>query len=300
MMPGVSEMRRRAGTLRLYSPFLAAPAFALYVLFFLLPAVIGFWFAFTDWNMYLSKVSFNGLANFRRMFADSISGLAVRNTLLFSVLTTAGKNVIGLGLALALNRALRTRNALRAVFFAPSVLSYIVIGLLFSSILHPDGLLNASLRAVGLGALAQSWLGTRATVMYAVSAVEIWQWSGFHMAIYLAGLQGIPRELGEAATIDGARPLRTFFSLTLPLIIATFNVNLVLSLIGGFKVFEMVFILTNGGPGTASEVISTQIYRAFGNGEWGYGTAMNLVLFLFITLIALTVVNLLRRREVEL
>jgi raffinose/stachyose/melibiose transport system permease protein len=120
------------------------------------------------------------------------------------------------------------------------------------------------------------------------------------MAIYLAGLQAIPKEYGEAALIDGAGPVRKFFSLTLPMIIATFNVNLVLSLIGGFKVFELVFILTNGGPGTSSEVINTQIYRAFGNGEWGYGTAMNLVLFLFITLIALTILNLLRRKEVEL
>jgi raffinose/stachyose/melibiose transport system permease protein len=291
-------MRRR--TLRLYNPLLVAPGFALYLVFFLVPAAIGFWFAFTSWNMYVPGVPFNGLANFRRMFADSISALAIRNTLIFSVVTTAGKNILGLGLALALNRALRSRNALRAVFFAPSVLSYIVIGLLFSSILHPDGLLNAFLRSVGLSSLTRSWLATRSLVMYTISAVEIWQWSGFHMAIYLAGLQSIPREFGEAVLIDGAGPVRKFFSLTMPLIIATFNVNLVLSLIGGFKVFEMVFILTNGGPGTASEVINTQIYRAFGNGEWGYGTAMNLVLFIFITLLALTVLNLLRRREVEL
>jgi raffinose/stachyose/melibiose transport system permease protein len=293
-------MRSRTSAARLYNPLLVAPGFLLYLVFFLVPAVIGFWFAFTNWNMYLPTIEFTGLANFRRMFADRISALAIRNTLLFSVATTVGKNVLGLALALALNQAIRTRSALRAVFFAPSVLSYIVIGLLFSSILHPDGLLNAALRAVGLGSLASSWLSARGMVMYTISAVEIWQWAGFHMAIYLAGLQSIPREYGEAVLIDGAGPIRKFFSLTLPLIIATFNVNLVLSLIGGFKVFELVFILTNGGPGTASEVINTQIYRAFGNGEWGYGTAMNLVLFAFITVVALTVLNLLRRREVEL
>ena len=284
----------------MYNPLLVAPGLALYVIFFLVPVVIGFWFAFTDWNMYLPGITFNGLENFRRMFTDRISALAIRNTLVFSVVTTVGKNALGLGLALALNQALRSRNALRAVFFAPSILSFIVIGLLFSSILHPDGLLNGFLGAIGLGGLARSWLATRGLVMYTISAVEIWQWSGFHMAIYLAGLQSIPKEFGEAALIDGASPARKLVSLTLPLIIATFNVNLVLSLIGGFKVFEMVFILTNGGPGTASEVVNTQIYRAFGNGEWGYGTAMNLVLFAFITVVALTVLNLLRRREVEL
>ncbi len=290
----------KSRSLRLYSPLLLAPGFGLYLVFFLVPAAIGFWFAFTDWNMDLAHISFNGLANFRRMFADRISALAIRNTLVFSVVTTAGKNILGLGLALALNQALRSRTALRAVFFAPSILSLIVVGLVFSSILHPEGLLNAFLGSIGLSSLTRSWLATRGLVMYTIGAVEIWQWAGFHMAIYLAGLQSIPREYREAVLIDGAGPLRRFLSLTMPLIIATFNVNLVLSLIGGFKVFELVFILTNGGPGTASEVINTQIYRAFGNGEWGYGTAMNLVLFGFITLLALTVLNLLRRREVEL
>jgi raffinose/stachyose/melibiose transport system permease protein len=285
---------------RLYNPLLVAPGFLLYLVFFLVPVVIGFYFAFTNWNMYLSSIDFTGLANFKRMFADRISSLAIKNTFIFALTTTVGKNVIGLALALALNQAIRSRNALRAVFFAPSVLSYIVIGLLFSSILHPDGLLNAFLRVIGLGSVGRSWLATRGLVMYTISAVEIWQWAGFHMAIYLAGLQSIPKEYREAVRIDGAGPIRTFFSLTLPLIISTFNVNLVLSLIGGFKVFELVFILTNGGPGTASEVINTLIYRAFGNGEWGYGTAMNLVLFVFITIVALTVLNALRRREVEL
>jgi raffinose/stachyose/melibiose transport system permease protein len=296
---GVARLKAR-GAGRFYSPLFVTPAFALYVLFFLVPVVIGFWYAFTDWNMYLDRISFNGLANFRRMFTHRITSLAVRNTLLFSVVTTIGKNIFGLALALALNQALRSRNVIRTIFFAPSVLSYIVIGLLFSSILHPSGLLNAGLAAVGLGGLARSWLADRMIVMYSVSAVEIWQWAGFHMAIYLAGLQSIPRELGEACRIDGAGPWQRLWRVTLPLIVPTFNVNLVLSLIGGFKVFEQIYILTNGGPGTASQVVSTQILEAFGNGEWGYGTAVNLALFLFITLIALTVLNLLRRREVEL
>jgi raffinose/stachyose/melibiose transport system permease protein len=161
----------RKGSLRLYSPVLVAPAFALYVVFFLAPVVIGFWFAFTDWNMYLPRATFNGLANFTRMFTDRISSLAIRNTLVFSVVTTIGKNAIGLGLALALNQALRSRNALRAVFFAPSILSLIVIGLIFSSILHPEGLLNSFLSAVGLGFLGQGWLAERGIVMYTISAV---------------------------------------------------------------------------------------------------------------------------------
>lgn len=284
---------------RFYSPLLVAPGFSIYLVFFLVPVIMGFYYAFTNWNMFLPKIDFNGLANFTRMFTSGIPNRAVKNTLIFAVVTTVGKNVIGLLLALGMNRAVAGRNVLRAVYFAPSVLSYIVIGLLFSSILHPDGLLNAFLRTIGLHAWTHSWLANKNIVMFTISGVEIWQWAGFHMAIYLAGLQSIPREFGETCTIDGASPAQEFFHITMPLIVPTLNVNLVLSLIGGFKVFELVYILTNGGPGTASEVINTQIYRAFGNGEWGYGTAMNLILFLFITAIALTVLNVLRRHEVE-
>lgn len=284
----------------LYHPLLVAPGFLLYLVFFLVPVVVGFYYAFTDWNMFLDRISFNGLANFRRMFVDPISSHALLNTLTFGVTTTVGKNLFGLALALALNQAVRTRNLLRAVFFSPAVLSLIIVGLLFSSILYPEGILNVFLRAIGLGALARSWLADRTIVMYTISFVEIWQWSGFHMAIYLAGLQAIPKEYVEASVIDGVSWWQKFWRITMPLIISTFNINLVISLIGGFKVFDLIFILTNGGPGRASEVINTQIYRVFGNGEWGFGTAMNLVLFLFITLIALTVLNLLRRREVEL
>ncbi|HET6485536.1 MAG TPA: sugar ABC transporter permease [Spirochaetia bacterium] len=291
-------MRNRRPSL--YHPLLVAPGFLVYSVFFLLPVVVGFYYAFTDWNMYLDRISFNGFTNFRRMFVDPISAGSLSHTLIFAVCTTIGKNVFGLALALALNQAVRTRNTLRAVFFSPAVLSLIVVGLLFSSILYPDGILNVFLRTVGLGALARSWLADRTIVMYTISFVEIWQWSGFHMAIYLAGLQAIPKEFIEASVIDGVNGWQKFARITMPLIISTFNINLVISLIGGFKVFDLVFILTNGGPGRASEVINTQIYRVFGNGEWGFGTAMNLVLFLVITLIALTVLNLLRRREVEL
>ena len=291
-------MRKRRPSL--YHPLLVAPGFLVYAVFFLLPVVVGFYYAFTDWNMYLDRISFNGFSNFRRMFLDPISSGSLVHTLIFAVCTTIGKNVFGLVLALALNQAIRTRNMLRAVFFSPAVLSLIVVGLLFSSILYPEGILNVFLRTIGLGALARSWLADRTIVMYTISMVEIWQWSGFHMAIYLAGLQAIPKEFIEASVIDGVNVWQKFGRITMPLIISTFNINLVISLIGGFKVFDLVFILTNGGPGRASEVINTQIYRVFGNGEWGFGTAMNLVLFLAITLIALTVLNLLRRREVEL
>jgi raffinose/stachyose/melibiose transport system permease protein len=294
------QQKRKYNIGKTYSPLFVIPGFTVYALFFLIPVFIGFYYAFTDWNMYLDEISFAGLANFRRMFTHRVTSLAIKNTLIFSMVTTIGKNFFGLLLALALVKTLRSGNIIRTIFFTPSILSYIVIGVLFSSILHPSGLLNDTLSLFGLSNFTRSWLADKDIVMYTVSAVEIWQWTGFHMAIYLAGLLSIPKGLNEACIIDGANAAQRFIHVTIPLIVPTFNVNLVLSLIGGLKVFEQIYILTNGGPGSASQVINTQIFEAFGNGEWGYGTAINLVLFIFITIIALTVLNLLRRKEIEL
>jgi raffinose/stachyose/melibiose transport system permease protein len=285
---------------RYYSPVFLAPAAVVYGGFFLLPVVISFYFAFTNWNVFLKEIDFTGLANFRNIFANPVMKLALSNTLLFALLTTVGKNVIGLGLALAVASRGRLQNVFRSIFFSPAVLSYIVIGLLFTAILSPHGIVNGALSAIGLHSLARSWVADKGLVMYSLSLVEIWQWSGFHMAIYLAGLQSVPKELKDAAGIDGAFGVTRFWKITLPLIIPSLNVSLVTALISGFKVFDLVFILTNGGPGYASEVVSTQIYTIMGLGRWGEATAMNLLLFAIVSVIALVLISLLRKREVEI
>jgi raffinose/stachyose/melibiose transport system permease protein len=285
---------------RYYSPLFLAPATIVYGGFFLVPVVISFYFAFTNWNVFLTEIDFTGFSNFRNIFENPVMSLALRNTLLFALLTTVGKNVIGLGLALAVESKARFRNLFRSIFFSPAVLSYIVIGLLFTAILSPRGIVNDALSALGLHSLARSWVADKGLVMYSLSLVEIWQWSGFHMAIYLAGLQSVPKELKDAAAIDGAFGATRFWRITLPLIIPSLNVSLVTALISGFKVFDLVFIMTNGGPGYASEVVSTQIYTMMGLGRWGEATAMNLLLFMIVSLIALAILSILRKREVEL
>jgi raffinose/stachyose/melibiose transport system permease protein len=285
---------------RYYSPLFLAPATIVYGGFFLVPVVISFYFAFTNWNVFLTEIDFTGFSNFRNIFENPVMSLALRNTLLFALLSTVGKNVIGLGLALAVESKARFRNLFRSIFFSPAVLSYIVIGLLFTAILSPRGIVNDALSALGLQSLARSWVADKGLVMYSLSLVEIWQWSGFHMAIYLAGLQSVPKELKDAAAIDGAFGVTRFWRITLPLIIPSLNVSLVTALISGFKVFDLVFILTNGGPGYASEVVSTQIYTMMGLGRWGEATAMNLLLFMIVSLIALAILSILRKREVEL
>jgi raffinose/stachyose/melibiose transport system permease protein len=284
---------------RYYTPLVIVPALALYGIFFLMPVVISFYFAFTDWNVYLTEINFIGLENFGTIFQNPIMVLAMKNTLLFAVVTTIGKNVAGLSLALLVSAQAKIRNIFRSMFFAPAILSYIVIGLLFTAILHPSGLLNNVLSTFGLGFLARHWIANTKIVMYSVSFVEIWQWSGFHMAIYIAGLQSIPQELKEASLVDGATGSKRLFRVTLPLIMPSFSVNIIIALISGFKVFDLVFILTNGGPGFASEVVSTQIYTIMGQGRWGEATAMNLILLATVALFALTLLSYLRKKEVE-
>lgn len=291
---------KRSGFKRPYSVWFLVPALAIYSVFFLVPTTASFYYAFTNWNTFGIDLQFVGLENVKELFRDPALIHAMKNTLLFAVVTTVGKNLLGLLLALGLNGTLKLQNVWRAVFFLPAILSPIVIGLLFTAILHPDGMLNGFLHSIGLSFLTKAWLSDRNLVMYTVSGVEIWQWAGLHMALYLAGLQSIPREYLEASLVDGANEWKKFLYVTLPLMLPAFNVSLIVSLIGGLKVFGQVYILTGGGPGYASEVAFTTVYEALGDGRWGVGTAMNLMMFLAISLIAFTILSFLKKKEAEL
>ncbi|XID93886.1 carbohydrate ABC transporter permease [Paenibacillaceae bacterium WGS1546] len=238
--------------------------------------------------------------NFASIFNDRHFSLALKNTLLFAFLTTLIKMVAGLFLALALHRSLKTRHILRTVFYLPGVLSMVVIGILFSALLRMDGMINEWLNWIGFGGAEIDWLGNPKIAMFSIIASEVWRWSGFVMTVFLAGLQGIPKDYYEAATIDGAGAKRRFLHITLPLLAPAFTVNLTMCIIGGFKVFEQVLVLTNGGPGYATQVLNTIIYQTFSEGWLAKSTAMELVLFAFIVVLTLIVSSLSRRREVEM
>lgn len=285
--------------IRMYSYWLVAPALILYCVFFVFPTLTGFYYSFTDWSPVKNTITFNGWENFRYIFRNEVTRLAIKNTLIYAAVVVIFKNLFGLLLALALNTGLKTRNALRGIFYAPAVVSTIVIGLVFIPILHPNGLLNQTLTRIGLEALTRYWLADPAIVMLTIAAVSIWQWSGYHMAIYLAGLQGISNEYYEAAKIDGANAFQRLRHITIPLLAASININVILSLIGGIRVFSEVYALTNGGPGNASQVLSTYILVLFGEGRWGLGTAMNTVLFLLVALLSIPLLSRMRKYEVE-
>ncbi|MEK5160826.1 sugar ABC transporter permease [Paenibacillus sp. FSL R5-0527] len=282
----------------LYSYYLILPAILIYSVFFVVPAVIGFYYSFTDWRLDRLDIRFIGWENFSKIFSDKTLTLALKNTVIFAVVTVVGKNVIGILLAVALNMRLKTKNLLRALFYSPSILSILVISILFTPMLRTEGTINQMFEAIGLHSLSQAWLTNPQLVIWTIAAVSIWQSAGFQMAIYLAGLQSISQEYYEAARIDGASSWKSFFKITLPLLLPAININLMLTLIGGLKVFSEVYVMTGGGPGNASQVVGTIIMRAFGEGNWGLGTAVNTLLFVAVTIIAIPLLIFMRRKEV--
>jgi len=288
---------RRAGSPALW---FAAPALALYGLIVIYPSLAGAIYAFTDWKG-IGSAHWVGLENFKSLFTDDQSFGALVNTLKLTVVVVIGQNTIGLLLALGVHTLIRTRHVLRTVFFAPAVLSPVVLAFLWKYMFNPapDAGLNALLGFLGLDFLQQNWLGDPSVALWAIAITVIWQFTGYSMVIFLAALQSIPAELEEAAALDGAGRFQRFRHVIFPLIAPAVTINLTLSTIGGLKIFDQVFAITNGGPGYATETLSTLIYKqAFVFGEFGYSTAVALVLALLVAGLALLQLRYLQSREV--
>jgi len=286
---------------RKYPLYFSFPALLVFLLFFIAPTLVGVYYSFTDWNVHAQSVHWIGLDNYAALFREPRLEKALTNTLVFAASVTVLQNVIGIALALVLNEKLKLRNVLRLVFFMPYVIAPVVIGYVFRAIYHPDhGIVNRALRELGLGALAQDWLNDPKWALFSVIATDLWRVSGFAMVVYLAGLQFIPKDLTECAAIDGASYWSRFRRIVFPLLAPSFTVNVLLSLIGSMKVFEMVMVLTNGGPGYTTDVFYTYIRSTFSMGQMGYSTAINLVLFVLVTAVGVPVLMLMKKREVDL
>ncbi|GAA3952119.1 sugar ABC transporter permease [Actinomadura viridis] len=273
----------------------AAPAVLLYGAVLLGPSLAGAAYAFTDWDG-LTAPRWTGLANFREFLGEPEGAGVLARTLVLVLLYVVGVNAAGLGLALALNRTLRTRGLLRALFFVPAVVSPLVVAYIWKFVLDADGPLNAGLEAAGLGALARPWLGEPGTALGGIVLVMVWQFSGYHMLLYLAGLQGIQAELREAAAVDGGGPWRVFRHVTLPLLRPVLIIGAALSMITSFMVFDQVMALTGGGPSGGTDTLGTYVYKqAFVTGRYGYSAAVALLLVAVVFLAALPQLRALRR-----
>jgi raffinose/stachyose/melibiose transport system permease protein len=290
---------RRAGFL---TPpwWFVAPALLVYAAIVLYPSVSGIVYAFTDWSGIGDK-SFNGLANFQHLLSDDQARGALLHTLLLTVTIVIVQNGVGLLLALGVNARIKSRTVLRVVFFAPVVVSPVMIAFLWKYVYNPDPKagINGILGVLHLGDLRQDWLGNPSLVVWSIAGMVVWQYAGYSMVIFLAGLEGIPAELREAAMIDGAGRFQQFRYVTWPLLAPSLTINVMLSTIGGLKLFDQVYAATGGGPGYSSETLSTVLYKqAFVFGKYGYSTAIALVLALFVAAVSLVQIFYLRGREV--
>ena len=275
-----------------------APALIVFCMFSLLPLLVGFWLGFVSWDG-IGAIRPVGLQNYADVLRDGRFWHAMGHNALYALGTVVGKLGLGLLLAVLLNQSLFGRAVFRTALFLPVVLSMVVVGLLWSWIYNWDfGLANSILTVLGLGALKQDWLGNPNLALGALMVVDIWKYFGFHMMIYLAGLQSIPSELYEAARIDGAGSRQLFLRITLPLLLPVTVINLVLATLSAFNVFDVVYVMTGGGPFMATDVAMMEIYQqAFQFGHFGYAASMSIVLFAVVSMIALTVLRVLRHER---
>jgi raffinose/stachyose/melibiose transport system permease protein len=259
------------------SPWLfAAPGLLVYAAFLVYPALRSAWLSLTSWDGISATKSFVGLENYRAMLGDPVVHTAVLNNLLWIVVTIAVPMVVGLLLAVSLDSSVFARPLLRTVFYAPAVLPLVSVGTIWTWLYDPtNGAVNEALRDIGLGAFAQSWFGDSTTAVWAAMVPACWVRSGFPLLLYLAALQNIPRELYESAQVDGASAWQRFRRITLPSLRSTHYIVAALSVIEAVKVFDLVYAMTNGGPGNSTQVLGTwMFFNVFQFNQAGYGAAI--------------------------
>lgn len=272
------------------------PALLFYGVFILWPLVKALFYSITDWNGMDNIYAFVGLKNYIRIFSDANVLKTFGTTFKYTITITILCNVLALMLAMALNMKLKTRNVLRAIYFLPNVLSGLIIGFLWS-FMFTDPLMKFG-KWIGLSALGNNILSSGKWAIFAAAFVTVWRTTGWYMMVYIAGLQGVPNELLEAAAIDGAGAWQRTRHITLPMLAPSFTVNLILAFERGLKDFDSIFALTNGGPGDSTLTIAINIYKqSFFFARAGYGTAIGIMLFLLVATLSLVQLSFLRRSE---
>jgi raffinose/stachyose/melibiose transport system permease protein len=256
------------------------PTAAVYSLFVIYPLLQAGYYGLYRWKGLGPLTDYVGLDNFQRVYHDEIFRRALEHNLVILALSITIQLPLALGLALLVRRGVRGRAFFRTVFFLPYVLSEVITGLIWSFIYHPQSGLNSLLSAAIPGYEPRGWLGDPNTVLIAIFAAITWQFLGFHFVLYLAGLQGIPLELEEAALIDGASRGRAIRDIVLPLLRPTIVLSIFFSVLGSLQFFDLIWVMTTGGPVNASETMATYMYKySFQRFALGYGAAVSVVIF---------------------
>ena len=293
LVPDQRQEVARGSTARLHRPQTIAgyvfivPALVLFALFVGYPIIRAIYLGFTSWAGF-GDPTWSGLANYARMARDPVARSAFAHTLVYAAVTTVLQTALPLTVAVLVNSTWRRFGVVaRTLLFIPGVVSFVVTGVIWRLVLDPNvGILNRTLDAVGLGSLAHSWLGDGSTALPAIIAVSLWQALGLNMLIFFAGLQGLDPTLYEAAETDGANAAQKFRYVTLPGLRVITAIVVSLNLINGFKVFDIIYVMTQGGPNHASESLGTLLYGlAFGSTagslpQFGYASAMSVIVLL--------------------
>ncbi len=291
----MSDSRSRT-VLQTYPHWFYLPAAAVFVVFFLVPTALAFYFSLTRWSLF--DATFIGLDNYKDFVGDPQLMSGLRNTLVYAVLTSGFKVIIALPLAMLLTSRIRLKGLFRGIIFFPTLVSTVAVGITFATLMQPSmGLINTVLGSLGLP--QPDWLGNPNLALYSVALVDIWRGIGIAMVIFIAGILSIPPDYFEAARLEGGTWVK-FRHVILPLARnATFTVIL-LSFIGGLRSFDLIWTMTHGGPGFASDVLTSVIYKEYQAGFYGLSTAGNVVLFILVTLIAYPLMRFFNRMEIEL
>ncbi|SDC95519.1 carbohydrate ABC transporter permease [Glycomyces harbinensis] len=288
--------QRRRDPRRHYPMWFYLPAGVVYGTLFIVPTIASFYFAFTRWNM--TGAEFIGLENFALFFSEPYLFQGLVNTFVYGVLTSGLKVVLGLLLAVFLTSQIIARGYLRSVVFFPTLVSVVGVGITFTVLMDPEeGLINRALAAVGIA--GPGWLTDPDLALFSVALVDVWKGVGLATLIYIAGVVAIPQEYFEAARVDGATAFQNLRYITLPLLRPATATVIVLSLIGGLRSFDLIWAMTQGGPGFTSDVVASVIFKQYQAGFWGLSSAGNVVLFLLVAALMVPLYWKLNRKEVE-
>jgi raffinose/stachyose/melibiose transport system permease protein len=270
------------------------PAAIIYLIFFITPTIVSFYFSFTRWDLFTS--TWIGLKNYVTFFNEQALIIGLRNTLIYAVMTSGLKVVLGLLLAVLLTSKIIARGYLRSAIFFPVLVSTIGVGLTFTVLMNPEqGLINKALGLVGIA--GPGWLTNPSLAIFSIALVDVWKGVGLATVIFIAGIVSIPSDYYEAAEVDGASRANSFWHITLPLARPAIASVITLSLIGGLRSFDLIWAMTGGGPGFASDVIASVIYKQYQAGFYGLSTAGSVVLFLLVTAIVVPLTWWLNRGE---
>lgn len=281
---------------KMYTLWYLVPAMAVFTVLFIVPMLTSLFFSLTVWNF--KDFSFVGLDNFIMFFSERSLNISIKNTFIYAIMTCGIKVILALFIAVFLTSGIKTKNFLRAIVFFPNIVSTIAVGVTFSALMHPTkGLIN---KALGLFHIpAVDWLGNIKIALFSVIATDVWKGLGIATVIYIAGIQSIDRTYYEAASIDGASKWAQLKHITVPLCRPAMNSVIILSFIGGMRSFDLIWSMTGGGPGFATDVVASVVYKQYAAGFYGLSTAGNVIMFIMIGIIAFPLQRFLLSREAD-